>query len=342
MRLFVFLTLIILLAYICGFAKQIPFQWMDRNYTSAIKGLSIFTILWAHVGAKISIGNIQFIAGIGVALFLICSGYGLEISFEKTGLFQFWEKRTLGVCVPFWLVELLGLIVTKRFTFQSYILDCAFWKPATAYGWFMGYIIICYFLFYFSKVLYGERTNSAGFLLVVFVLWFILESVFWADPNMPFLRARQMLCFPFGVFLAQKRTCIEQHFTKRKSLCFLLLSGVCCVIFMGLTQLSEIKAMPYIFSNMMALLTCFPVAVGILILGKNFKFLFKSYTLIFAGTISFEIYLIHAFTLDIIQHNPNPIGIVLFIITTYFIAYISHKLFARIKIHRDIGRMDKV
>lgn len=34
-------------------------------------------IVWAHFGAKVGIGGIQFIAGVGVCLFLICSGYGL-------------------------------------------------------------------------------------------------------------------------------------------------------------------------------------------------------------------------------------------------------------------------
>lgn len=46
----------------------------------------------------LSVGGIQFIGGIGVALFLICSGYGLEVSYEKNGLKDFWMKRMLGVC----------------------------------------------------------------------------------------------------------------------------------------------------------------------------------------------------------------------------------------------------
>lgn len=151
MVMFAFFTLLLILFYLFGFFKKVSFDWMDRDYTAAIKGLSMFTILWAHSGAQLSIGGIQFVAGIGVSLFLICSGYGLEISYEKNGLNKFWAKRIVNVCIPFWTIELIGLLFSNRFTLLKYILDVIFVSPATGYGWFMQYIIISYFLFYLSK-----------------------------------------------------------------------------------------------------------------------------------------------------------------------------------------------
>ncbi|RGS74967.1 hypothetical protein DWX77_06050 [Blautia obeum] len=145
MKYFAFLTFLIFTCYLLGFVKKPEkYQWMDRNYTTAIKGFSILTVVWAHSGAMLSVEGIQFIAGIGVALFLMCSGYGLEISHEKKGLVGFWKKRLLGVCLPFWAVELIGLFATGTFSIKSYLLDFCFLKPATGYGWFMGYIVICY------------------------------------------------------------------------------------------------------------------------------------------------------------------------------------------------------
>lgn len=100
MKYFVFLTVLIFVFYLLGFIKKPEkHQWLDRNYTTAIKGFSILTVVRAHSGAKLSVGGIQFIAGIGVALFLMCSGYGLEISYEKNGLKGFWKKRLLSVQV---------------------------------------------------------------------------------------------------------------------------------------------------------------------------------------------------------------------------------------------------
>lgn len=72
MKYFVLLTGLILACYLLGFIKKSEkYQWMDRNYTTAIKGFSILTVVWAHSGAMLSVGGIQFVAGIGVALFLL-------------------------------------------------------------------------------------------------------------------------------------------------------------------------------------------------------------------------------------------------------------------------------
>lgn len=218
MKYFVILTLLILGFYLLGFVKRPEkFQWMDRNFTTAIKGFAILTVVWAHSGAMLSVGGIQFIAGIGVALFLICSGYGLEISCEKNGLKDFWKKRLLGVCLPFWMIEFIGLLVTGRFTIEKYLMDFAFIKPATSYGWFMGYIVVCYLIFYMVKRFIKDSKMQTMTLLGAFAVWFVLESVFFANPDMPALRARQMLSFPFGVLLGMKKEKIERILTAKKS-----------------------------------------------------------------------------------------------------------------------------
>lgn len=224
MKYFAFLTLLIFVAFLVGFvSKPEKFQWMGRDYTTAIKGFSILAVIWAHSGAELSIGGIQFIAGIGVALFLICSGYGLEISYEKNGLKGFWKKRLLGVCLPFWVIELIGLLITDTFSFKTYLLDFFFVKPATSYGWFMGYIVVCYLIFYTIRRFIIDSKMQTITLLGAFAVWFALESVFFANPGMPFLRARQILSFPCGILLAIHKGKIEQALTKSKSV--LILSG---------------------------------------------------------------------------------------------------------------------
>lgn len=218
MKYFAILTLLIFGFYLLGFVNRpAKFQWMDRNYTTAIKGFAILTVVWAHSGAMLSVEGIQFIAGIGVALFFICSGYGLEISYEKNGLNGFWKKRLLGVCLPFWVIEFIGLLVTGRFTIEKYLMDFAFIKPATSYGWFMGYIVVCYLIFYMAKRISSDEKRCVLFLFGIFTVWFLMESVFFANPDMPALRARQMLSFPFGVLLGMKKDKMERILTVRKS-----------------------------------------------------------------------------------------------------------------------------
>lgn len=98
---------------------------------------------------------------------------------------------------------------------------------------------------------------------------------------------------------------------------------------MAITQLHTVKEMPYLVSNAMALLTCLPMAVGILVFGKAFSGLFENRMLTAVGTISYEIYLVHAFTLNLIK--PAMLNILLFIVITYILACILHVGMRKIK-----------
>ena len=323
MKYFMFLTLLIFISYILGFVRKLAsFDWMDGRFTTAVKGFSILTVVWAHSGAKLGVGGIQFIAGIGVALFLICSGYGLEMSYQKNGLKGFWKKRLLGACLPFWIVELIGLLLTKSFTIKKYVMDTFFLKPATSYGWFMGYIVFCYLIFYISKRLIAEKKLSATLLITAFIVWFVIDSCFFSYPDMPFLRARQMISFPCGALIAQHKSDIEKYLTKTKSILICAEGGIICLLSMAVTQLEAVKQLPYLLSNLMALLTCFPMAIGLLALGKSYGEVFQNRMLMAIGAISYEIYLVHVFTLPMI--NSNILNIISFVFLTVAEAFILH------------------
>lgn len=48
----------------------------------------------------------------------------------------------------------------------------------------------------------------------MFFAWFVLESMFFVNPVMPFLCARQMLSFLCGILLAMNKNKIRQAFIK--------------------------------------------------------------------------------------------------------------------------------
>ena len=91
---------------------------------------------------------------------------------------------------------------------------------------------------------------------------------------------------------------------------------------MAITQLNVVKNLPYLVSNVMALLTCLPMAIGIIAFGKSFSELFENRMLLVTGMISYEIYLVHAFTLRIVR--PSTISVFVFVVVTYVLAYILH------------------
>lgn len=320
MKNFLLFSGIELAAVILGYLKhpfgQIP--WMSRNYTTALKGFSMLIILWSHVGACCGIRGIQFIGTVGVSLFIIFSGYGLQLSVEANGLKDYWKKRILHIMLPYWVVEGIGLLVSGRLTFKKYLLDCLFIAPALGPGWFMQYIMICYLLFYLVKVIViklkprePDRVEKR-MLYGLFLAWFVADSLFFANPAMPFLKARQMLCFPFGVLIAKDREAFEKMVSKHEVAFF---GGVIGLLFMGITQLPAVKAMPFIIQNALSLLTMFPMANAALTITKCHIRILNNRVLEQIGLVSFEIYLVHAFTMETIQASLSSLAFFLGITT---------------------------
>lgn len=267
---------------------------MNRNYTTILKGISIIFILWGHVGAKLGVEGIQFIAGIGVTLFLICSGYGIMYSYMLKGLDNYWIKKLLKVIIPFYIVEIFGLLFIKEFSFNLLIKDLLFIQAATSYGWYMGYILICYFIFW-TIMKIGRNLNISKriiLILLTFIVWFIVDSVFLANPAMPFLRARQMLSFPLGILLGYVSFKKQNNFYRSISKSILIMMMLGCILVgivtVLITQFEVIKKLPYIMSNVLALITCLPLAIGIMLFIILFPFLFKNIFLNRLGWIGYN------------------------------------------------------
>ena len=313
MKYFLLFSGLELAAILIGFLKR-PFsliQWMSRNYTMALKGLSMLTILWSHVGACLGVKGIQFIGTIGVSLFIIFSGYGIQLSVEANGIENYWERRILHVALPYWIIEGLGLLLNGRLTFKTYLLDCLFIKPAVGPGWFMQYIMVCYLLYYLAirgvqklEPKKAERFEK-NLLYGVFLIWFVIDSLFFADPAMPFLKARQMLCFPLGVSIARNRERCETFFNKHA---LFLVSGFIGFLFMGITQLSAVKEMPYLFQNALSLFTVFPLAIAVLSFTNRYSGLLNNWVFKQIGMVSYEIYLVHALTMEKLQPSLSSFG----------------------------------
>ena len=106
-------SLLILLCVVCSYflPKNIAriYKPFNRNFSTVLRGLAILTVVWAHAGGKdYGIEGIQWVAGIGVCIFLICSGFGLNESFKKSQLKDFWKKRIISVLIPYYIVYIIG------------------------------------------------------------------------------------------------------------------------------------------------------------------------------------------------------------------------------------------
>ena len=72
----------------------------SKDVTNIIKGIAILIIVLGHAGNRIPGSRILTPLGaVGVGMFLICSGYGLEKSYIKNGLSEFWSNCMGFICL---------------------------------------------------------------------------------------------------------------------------------------------------------------------------------------------------------------------------------------------------
>ena len=88
---------------------------------------------------------------------------------------------------------------------------------------------------------------------------------------------------------------------------------------MAVTQMNSVKELPYILSNILSIFTVMPLAVAVLAVGIVFPVLFGNMELRACGVISYEIYLVHVFTLEMI--GESFVRVVAFMAVTLILAY---------------------
>ena len=327
MKILLLFSIFELCVILAGFFRR-PFseiRWMSREYTGTLKGISMMTVLWSHVGQTCGVQHIQFIGSVGLSLFIMFSGYGLQLSVEKNGLENYWKRRFTGVILPFWFAETAGLLATGLFTWKRFLLSCFFIRPAMGPEWFMQFIMISYLIFYVVCLIVKKEDSYKAdrlkmrLLFGSFLIWFIVDGLFFAQPAMPFLKARQMICFPFGIAIANN----SDYFEKKLSHpAVVFIGGFMGLLFMGITQLKAVKAAPFLIQNCLSLFTLFPLALAVLTVTNRRKWLLNNSVLKWTGEISFELYLVHMFTLQML--NNAPISLLMFTGTTAAGAWLYH------------------
>lgn len=124
-------------------------EYLTKDDSRMLKGFAIWIIMICHISGYWTRLFTPF-GGMGVALFLICSGYGLERSYQKNGLQRFWTKRIWSFFLPYAVFEILRRYVFSRVGYASiidFIQDVMLIKPALGFGWYLNYLLIWYVFF---------------------------------------------------------------------------------------------------------------------------------------------------------------------------------------------------
>lgn len=126
------------------------------------------------------------LGGIGVSMFLVVSGYGLNESYKKHGLKDFWKKRFVRVYLPYFIAAIfLGIFhhwETKDWLQNLLCIKCIYW--------FITYIIGCYLVFWICSRFFHKYRYE-----IIALIFFMMLVV------LPELQAEQSLGFVTGLFM---------------------------------------------------------------------------------------------------------------------------------------------
>lgn len=326
----VFTLVIFLSTFLSNYKYEVNF--FDKHHTNYLKGFSILTVLWAHLGSAYGINGIQWVAGIGVAIFLICSGYGLRESYKKSGLKNFWRKRIITVVIPYWVIYLIGAFFTsKNYNFEL-VKNILLFERA---NWYVRYIIIIYLIYWvIMKIVQRfkiENKNLYIIILIVCLLSFTIESLFFAQASAPSLKARQVVSFPLGLLMSDYYEKFYRMNTKKRVNKYFLILGCLSLLVFVFSQVNFVKNFPYLISNSISLVTVLPMSVVVIWLSLSFKKLFFNYTFDLLGKISYEIFLVQYMSRNIVQSN-NPWTLYLCLFATILLSYIFNRVYRYLKL----------
>lgn len=289
-------------------SKSISNTSNSRIYTTVLKGAAIILVLICHFSGNMS-RVFTPLGGIGVAMFLILSGYGLNESYKKNGLHKFWSKRFIRLWIPYAIVICTLTLIKKHpliwLINNITLYQCPFW--------FIKYIILWYLLFFVVSRFAPKYRRQIILFLGLGVL-FVTSGV----------RGEQALSFPLGVVLSEMKIRLEfnKHNIPRTVLFGLLIIGIA---FLSLKQTHWYRAIEsYVLINLINLPIKLGLGLFLIFVISKISCLYNNKFLMFTGVISYELYMVHYPFRGLA--GVNLVLAILVIIISYLISYILYRL----------------
>lgn len=282
---------------------------LDRKYTTSMKGVAIIMIMLSHCTSYWGVYYTPF-GSIGVSMFLLLSGYGLNESYKHHGLKNFWRRRLLRVMIPFVIAIALVTLFLER-SLMWFLGNVILIYP---YYWFIAFIIYCYIAFWIVSKMFKNE-------------WRWMMLLFLGIPCFFFVNSNQAFAFIIGVLLSEYKYKIETISDSKpgalsKTGGFLIILSImllaikqCDIVRNG----SLASLLPYI--DLCISTFCSIGIILVLCMNDHFhnnKFLY------FTGVIAYELYLVHYPFYTII--GSSLWAMMLLMVCSYIIAWYFHKL----------------
>ena len=128
-----------------GGAPSTHCRFLSCEYTNCLRGIAILLVVLCHTADAFGTRILTPLGGIGVAMFLFLSGYGLSESYKKYGLKCYWRKKLLRVFIPYFLLQSISALYLQHFEIIPFILDITGIKSEY---WYISYLLQWYIIFY--------------------------------------------------------------------------------------------------------------------------------------------------------------------------------------------------
>ena len=212
-----FVVIFTLLVFIT-LRKSLNYRPLSLIQTNQMRGLGITLIILNHICYYTDpppfLYRIWSEAGmIGVAIFLIISGYGISISLERKGIKNFFTNRISKILIPlilaFSLLQFLYLTLTSdggnillaltKILFDMHSLDRK--------SWFIIFILFWYCLIYLTYKFQLSNRHRLLFLLGI-------SCVIISLPQASSLAKANAFSFPFGCWIGLNSSWIQAKITQ--------------------------------------------------------------------------------------------------------------------------------
>ena len=273
---------------------------LDRTTTNCCKGIAAIIIMLHHISFRLSnlpvyVKPIWYIAFPIVGFFFFMSGYGLTCGLlqKKNYLQGFLSKRLLNIIAPYVIVAIvwIGLeIIGGGGQTPTRAIAEAFTIRYIQPLWFIWVIIAVYIVFY--AVFNHTEINVGAYWFAVITIAYILISAF-VNPRDEMYAS--IIGMPLGILWAMYERKIDSYFEigfLRKEIVAIV---AFVILFIGRLTLSVVGFDNQLFQSVLRNIITIAFIVPLIELLKKVKI--QKRFLIWLGTISYEIYIIHPFIL---------------------------------------------
>ena len=277
---------------------------LGRESTMALKGFAILAVIFSHIGYFLVADHsflfpLSTLAGVGVDIFLLLSGFGLTMSAlsKNRPVLDFYLRHAKKVYLPMWIVVailfladffLLGHTYSAIYiahTFAGFFPSAGLWTDVNSPLWFFTLILWFYFLF---PLLFSRRRPWASAIAIATLSSIAVGVVAPLLTGIGYLYTVHTFAFPLGMLLAWL---YHLHGKSIDSVCASLSARVRLLVFGCLFGMIWFFAIRSAVGTPMEQYGNLGL-VGIILL---FFALQRTHSrlLVLLGTYSYEIYLLH-------------------------------------------------